>query len=63
MKNIISSNINDIWTRLDVLSALKLSDHTDILTEASNIINQIHKRGEIENEQHYRNALDKIHTN
>ena len=36
IKIIIPSNIIDIYTRLQALLGLKLSGHTDILTEASN---------------------------
>ena len=36
VKIIIPSNIIDIYTRLEVLLGLKLSGHTDTLTEASN---------------------------
>ena len=61
-KIIIPSNIIDIYTRLEILLGLKLSGHTNTLTEASNLIDEIYKRGEIENEQQYRNALDKFTT-
>ena len=37
-KIIIPSNIIDIYTRLEVLLGLKISGHTDALTEASNLI-------------------------
>ena len=60
VKIIIPSNIKDIYTRLEVLLGLKLSGHTDTLTEASNLIDELHKRGEIRNKQQYRNALDKF---
>ena len=60
VKIIIPSNINDIYTRLEVLKELKLSDHTDTLTEASNLLDELYKRGEIQNEQQYRNALNKF---
>ena len=43
-----------------MLLGLKLSGHTDTLTEASNPIDELCKRGEIQNEQQYRNALDKF---
>ena len=33
---IIPNNITDIYTRLEILLGLKLSGHTDTLTEASN---------------------------
>ena len=62
IKIIIPSNIIDIYTRLEVLLGLKLSGHSDILTEASNLIDELYKRGEIQNKQQYRNALDKFTT-
>ena len=58
VKTIIPSNIIDIYTRLEILPGLKLSGDTDILTEASNLIDELYKRGEIENKQLYRNALN-----
>ena len=60
IKFIIHSNIIDIYTRLEVLLGLKLSGHTDTLTEASNLIDELYKRGEIQNKQQYRNALNKF---
>ena len=60
VKIIIPSNIIDIYTRLEVLPGLKLSGHTDTLTEASNSIDELYKRGEIQNKQQYRNALNKF---
>ena len=63
VKIIIPSNIIDIYTRLEVLLGLKLSGHTDTLTEASNLIDELYKRGEILNKQQYRNALNKFSTN
>ena len=62
-KIIIPSNIIDIYTRLEILLGLKLSGHTDTLTEASNLIDELYTRGEIQNKQQYRNALDKFLTN
>ena len=62
VKIIIPSNIIDIYTRLEILLGLKLSRHTDTLTEASILIDDLHKGGEIENKQQYRNALDKFNT-
>ena len=59
-KIIIPSNIFDIYTRLEVLLGLRLSGHTDTLTEASNLIDELYKRGEIKNKRQYRNALDKF---
>ena len=61
-KIIIPSNIIDIYNRLEILLGLKLSGHTDTLTEASNLIDELYKRGEIQNKQQYRNALDKFLT-
>ena len=60
IKIIIPSIIIDIYTRLEVLLGLKLSGHTDFLTEASNLIEELYKRGEIQNKQQYRNALNKF---
>ena len=62
VKIIIPSNINDVYTRLEVLLGLKLSGHTDTLTEASNLIDELYKRGEIQTKQQYRNALNKFNT-
>ena len=41
VKIIIPSNIIDIYTRLEILLGLKLSGHTDTLTEASNLIDEL----------------------
>ena len=60
VKMIIPSNIIDIYTRLETLLGLKLSGHTDTLTEASYLIDELYKRGEIQNQQQYRNALNKF---
>ena len=57
---IIPSNIIDIYARLEVLLGLKLSGHTDTLTEASNLIDELYKRGEIQNKKNYQNALIKF---
>ena len=62
VKIIIPSNINDIQTRLETLLRLKISGHTQFLTETSNQIDELYKRGEIQNEQQYRNALNKFQT-
>ena len=61
-KIIIPSNIIDIHTRLEILLGLKLSGHSDTLTEASNLIDELYKQGEIKNKQQYQNALDKLLT-
>ena len=42
-KFIIPSNIIDFYTRLEVSLGLKLSGHTDTLTEASNLVDDIYK--------------------
>ena len=60
VKIIIPSDVIDIYTRLEILLGLKLSGHTDTLTEASNLIDELYKRGEIKNKQQYRNALNKF---
>ena len=60
VKIIIPSNIIGIYTRLEVLLGLKLSGHTDTLREASNLIDQLYKLGEIQSKQQYRNALNKF---
>ena len=62
VKIIIPPNIIDIHTRLETLIGLKLSGHTDTLTEASNPMDELYKRGEIQNEQKYGNALSKFST-
>ena len=61
-KNIIPSNIIDIYTRVEVPVGIKLSGHTDTLTAASNLIDELYKRGEIQNKQQYRKALNKFST-
>ena len=63
MKILILSNIFDERSRLEVLLGLKLSGHTDTLTKTSNLMDDFYNRGEIENEQQYRNALDNVYTN
>ena len=56
VKIIIPSALIDIYTRLEILLGLKLSGYTDTLTEASNLIDEIYKRREIQNERQYRYA-------
>ena len=46
VKIIFPSKINDIYTRLEVLLGLNLSGLTDTLTEASDLIDELYKRGE-----------------
>ena len=63
VKIVIPSNIKDIYTRLEILLGLKLSGHIETLTEASNLIDELYKQGEIQNQSQYRNALNKFSTN
>ena len=62
LKILITSSIIDMYIRLEVLLGKKLLGHTDTLTEASNLINKLHKRGVKQNEQQYRNVFDKFYT-
>ena len=62
VKIIIPPNIIDIYTRLEILLGLKLSGHTDTVTEATALIDQLYKLGEIQNKQQYRNAINKFST-
>ena len=61
-KNIIPSQVVNIYSRLEILLGLNLSGHSDTLTEASNLIDELYKRGEIQNKQQYQNALNKFQT-
>ena len=47
VKTTIASSIIDIWTRLEVLLGLKLSDHMKTLAKVSNLIDEIYKGREI----------------
>ena len=60
VKITIPSNIIDIYTRLEVLQGLKVSGHSDTLSKATNLKDELYKRGEIPNKQQYRNALNKF---
>ena len=62
IKIIIPNNTTDIYTRLEILLGLKLSGHSDTLSEATNLIDELYKRSEIQNKQQYRNALNKFPT-
>ena len=62
MKILFPSNITDIHIRFEILLGLNFSGHTDTFPEASNLIDELYKRGEIQNEQQYRNALDNLQT-
>ena len=59
-KIILPSNIIDIYTSFEVLLGQKISGHSDTLREATNLIDELYKRGEIRNKQQYCNALDKF---
>ena len=63
IKIIIPSNIIDIYTRLEILLGLKLSGHTNTLTEASALVDELYKRREIKYKQQYRNAPNNFSTN
>ena len=60
LRLIIPSNITDIYTRLEILLGLKLSGHTDTLTEVSNLTDELYKRDEIQSKQQYRKPLSKL---
>ena len=61
-KLFLRSNINDIYSRLEILLGLKLSGCSNTLTEASNSTDEIYKRGEIQSKHQYRNAFDMFST-
>ena len=61
-KIIIPSKIIDTYSRLEEILGLKLKNHSDISTEASNSIYESYKRGEIQNEKQYRNVLENFST-
>ena len=59
-KIIIPSNIIEIWTRLELLLGLETYQVIQIpLTEASSLLDELYKGGEIQTEQQYKNALNK----
>ena len=62
MKTASPSNIIDYWTSLEVLLRIKLNGHADTLTEASNLLDDLNKKGEIQNEEQCRNSLNKIYS-
>ena len=47
----------DFYKRLELLLGFNLSGHTDTLAEASNLIDEICKQGEIEKEQQNLNVF------
>ena len=56
----IPSDSYAIWIGSQNLLGLKLSGHTDTLKEASQLKDALYKRGEIETEQQYHTAIDKV---
>ena len=60
--SITLSNVIGIYTRVEILLGLNLSGHTDILTVSSNLIDKLYKKREFQNQQQYRNTLDKFNT-
>ena len=62
VKTKISYNLINFYTRLEILLWSKPSGHNDTLTEASNVIDEINRKLEIENKLQHGNALDKFPT-
>ena len=60
VKIMIPSNVIDIDTRLSISLGFEISGHSYTVTEALNLIDEIFKRDEIQNEQQYRNGPDKF---
>ena len=60
VKTINPCDIIDIYTWTEILVELRLSGHTHNLREASNLIDEVYKRGEIQNKQQNRNAPNKF---
>ena len=60
LENIIPSKIIDIYVRREILIGSRLSGRSNILTEASNLIDGLYKRSENQNEQQYRKAPKKF---
>ena len=58
----IPSNRIDIYIRLEILPGSKLSSHFDTLTEASSLLDELNKEGEIQNKQQFWKTFDKFHT-
>ena len=61
-KKIIPSVIIDIYNRLELILGSYLFSHSDTLTEARNLRDELYKRGEIQNKLQYRYALDSFST-
>ena len=60
MKIIISSNIFETWTRLEVLLGSKVPGHTDALTETINLIESLYKKSDLKKEHQNRNDPDEL---
>ena len=61
-KIIIPFNTIEKYTRLEVFLGLNLSGHTDTLTEACNLIDELYRKGEIQNERRCPNAVINFQT-
>ena len=61
MKFVLPSNIIGVWIRLEVSLGLKLSRHTDTLTEAGNLMDDLLKILEIRSEQQNKNPVETIY--
>ena len=62
VKIILPSNIIDIYTRLEILLGLNSAGHIDTLAEGSSLIDEVYKKGEIQNKEQYQNALNEFST-
>ena len=60
VKMIIPPNLIDKWTKSAVFLGMKLSGHSVIVTEASNLLDGKFKKVEIQNVHQYRNAPNKL---
>ena len=61
VKLFIPSKVIDLYTRLEILLGLKSIGHSNTLTKASDLTDEIYKRAEIQNEREYQYALTKIY--
>ena len=63
MKIVNPSKIIYRRTTLEALLGLNVAGYTEILIEASNLIDELYRRGKIQNEEQPRNVLDSFYTN
>ena len=63
MKKINPSDIFEVWTGLETLLGLTLSENTDTLPDISNLTYDISKKDEKQNEKNYRIALENFFSN